>query len=70
MSTSNGIVHINKRCRTGLEVGEIWAGAEVCPGEVFAADFIMTTSGNTGLLFFVVFFYMLKALCMFRICYN
>lgn len=64
MSTSNGIVHINKRCRTGLEVREIWASTEVfCPGEVFAADFIMTTSGNTGLLVFVVFF-----VCFFFTC--
>lgn len=65
MSTANGIVHINKGCRTGLEVREIQASAEVCPGEVFAADFTMTISGNAALRFYV-----LKVLCMFRMHYE
>lgn len=52
MSTANGIVHINKRCRTGLEVKEIQASAEVCPGGAFATAFIMTISGNAALFFF------------------
>lgn len=51
MSTANGIVHINKRCRTGLEVREIQASAEVCPGGAFATAFIMTISGNAALFF-------------------
>lgn len=65
MSTANGIVHVNKCSRTGLEVREIQASAEVCPGEVFAADFTMTISGNATLGFYV-----LKVLCMFRIYYK
>lgn len=65
MSSANGIVHINKCCRTGLEVREIQASAEVCPGEVFAADCTMTISGNADLGFYV-----LKVLRMFIIYYK
>lgn len=65
MSSANGIVHINKCCRTGLEVREIQASAEVYPGEVFAAAFTMTISGNADLGFYV-----LKILCMFKMYYK
>lgn len=65
MTTGNGIVHMNKCHRTGLEVREIQASAKVCPGEVFAAHFIMPISGNAAL-----FFLHAESLSMFRLYYN